>query len=129
MSILKEIPEQPMTRQQIFDHVVEHAREMPEKCQVDGTRQSALQCVYRDGKGNACFVGSLIPEERYTPEIEGGSLHDQSLALDALEGVIELSDQPFLKELQIIHDCSIPPLWDEKFAIFAEEYNLTFTPL
>jgi len=62
-------------------------------------------CFYRDGKGNACAFGCLIPDEMYEPEMEGRST-DEVVTLwpEVRELFDESVDTAFLDELQSAHD-------------------------
>lgn len=61
-------------------------------------------CMYRTMTGACCFIGALIPNERYHPSLERASGIDQSV-LRAV-GVPSATSmlQNFLLEAQSIHD-------------------------
>jgi hypothetical protein len=88
---------------------------------VDETGAGA--CRYKTGEGKKCAVGLLIPDEKYTPEIEGYALAhmDERLPnfekekLAKLHAVLQSSgiyeeDYDFLRKFQAIHDTSYAPL-------------------
>jgi hypothetical protein len=65
-------------------------------------------CWYRSG-GCKCAVGHLIPDNKYSPDMEGywlsSGLLTQFKERLGLEGVdIKKGDKDFLQELQDIHD-------------------------
>lgn len=77
-------------------------------------------CRYRSPNGTKCAVGCLIPDELYTPEIEGAgvealifgksggtgygdSLFEFQFVKNA-DGHLNLDDPGFLEELQWMHD-------------------------
>lgn len=52
------------TPQQIFNKVSKHLYEQGRPCSVGST------CKYRDGLGNMCAFGCLIPDDKYSDELE-----------------------------------------------------------
>lgn len=57
--------------QEIFDKVLNRARK--QKCastEVRGTKLIHSSCMYRNQKGNACFVGALIKDIYYDSSFE-----------------------------------------------------------
>jgi hypothetical protein len=87
-------------RQAILDRVVAHAYK-----QRHPAMSKTGTCRYRTEDGlSACFLGALIPDERYMPEMEGktaGMLRDYGL-LGAIGA--QLDDTQFLNRLQECHD-------------------------
>jgi hypothetical protein len=57
-----------MTPQEIFDHVSRHLLKQGKAAMMDD------HCCFRNPEGLRCAVGCLIPEDRYVPELENGSL-------------------------------------------------------
>ena len=55
-----------MNAQELFDKVLAHSRTMTEKSQ----RSEDGRCMYRDGKGGECFIGCLLPDDKYTPNMD-----------------------------------------------------------
>lgn len=109
-----------MTNQQVFDKVLEHSRQMTEQCYDEKLNS----CAYRDGKGNKCFVGALIPDELYNPAIEST---DAENAIDILYMLDKFESIDFLNRLQTIHDSSFDNR-EEKLMFIAKEYGLNYTP-
>lgn len=126
--------------QEIFDAVVEHARQMETRSKEKGEGG----CKYRMN-GNKCFVGCLIPDDVYQESMEYLNVHDvladfpgfKSLftKLTTVCGHSNLVN--FLRNIQLIHDegelCSIGSsdvidrvLWEKRFASFSDKYNLKF---
>jgi hypothetical protein len=60
------------------------------------------ECKYRMPNGNKCFVGLILPDEKYYPELEGKTADDRD--------ILELVDTPVgvtpgeLLEIQKVHD-------------------------
>lgn len=70
----------------------------------------SVRCLYRDPRGNACFIGKLIPDAVYVPELEGLGVQalTRSTRFKRVATVLSplLSDAgtETLSELQYIHD-------------------------
>jgi len=114
------LPDRPLTQQEIFDVVVAHAATMKRRSEdLDGN------CAYRGDNGAKCFIGCLIRDDEYTPYIEREpieKLRDLGFNIATTSGVSER----FLYHLQRIHDRYIPSEWPAKFRAFADKYGLTF---
>lgn len=114
-----------MDKQAVFDRVVAHAR-------LQGKRaRDANKCAYRAPDGAACFIGALISDEAYSEGIEGhGVLH--CLVLDALLksgiDVTSMVKENFWTDLQNIHDDCLPESWEEELKLFADLYQLNYSP-
>lgn len=69
-------------------------------------------CLYRGPDGCRCFVGWLIPEEQYKPEMEGYSVFGLMSLMDmpflsGIEDEVELEcGRRILNWMQINHDCA-----------------------
>ena len=109
----------PEILQPIFDRVATHFLSMPHP----SSAADKSMCYYRDDHdGNRCFIGALIQDEDYRPEIEGVSIRSQgykpfgagaTLELAIVRGmnalgieIDELNDdlRDELEKLQRIHD-------------------------
>ena len=109
----------PEILQPIFDKVATHFLSMT----APSSAPDKSMCYYRDpDNGNRCFVGALIQDEDYRPEIEGVSVRSRgykpfgaaaTLELAIVRGlnamgieIDELSDdiRETFEELQVIHD-------------------------
>lgn len=112
-----------MTNQQVFDKVLEHSRQMTEKCEIEIA--NIKKCMYRGKDGNKCFVGALIPDEIYNPSIEE---HDAENAIDILFLFDKFQDHNLLDALQIIHDSKFDNR-EEELMKLASIWGLTYTPL
>ena len=111
-----------MTNQELFDKVVAHARSQREKAvNEEGS------CLYRGPRGLKCFIGALIPDDKYTPELEGrsggGPIVGKVWGLN-----LEVPGQKDLSyKLQEIHDISPIVSWENEFELIAAAFNLTYT--
>ena len=85
------------TKQETFDAVVAHARQQGCKAML-GDEDT---CAYRGEGGTKCFVGALIPDNKYSPNMESKTLDDRRIAR-LMKGLGH--DVPLLRRLQIVHD-------------------------
>lgn len=109
----------PEILQPIFDKVATHFLSMTHP----SSAPDKSMCYYRDeNSGNRCFIGALIQDEDYRPEIEGVSVRSRgykpfgaaaTLELAIVRGlnamgieIDELNDDIRIdfEELQVIHD-------------------------
>ena len=109
----------PEILQPIFDKVATHFLSMT----APSSAPDKSMCYYRDeSSGNRCFIGALIQDEDYRPEIEGVSVRSRgykpfgaaaTLELAIVRGlnamgieIDELNDdiRETFEELQVIHD-------------------------
>lgn len=111
-----------MTNQEAFDRVVAHARAQGRKAIEPGKNT----CRYRTSDGLMCFVGCLIPDEQYRPELEGQNAYSLTTMVNvpALDGL----RSAFLQSMQVVHDRDEPDRWEREFAELAIEFGLTYTP-
>lgn len=68
-----------MTAQEIFDTVARHLIEQGRRA----IESYEGNCAYRGVGGTKCAVGVLIPDDQYTPQIEGASVAFVNLGRDA----------------------------------------------
>lgn len=61
-----------MTRQEMFDKVVNHLLTQNKRCSVEDVYYTnGLKCLYRGSSGLKCAIGCLIPDDKYDPMMEG----------------------------------------------------------
>jgi hypothetical protein len=120
-----------MDTQKVFDTVLAHARRQGKKCQITDEYGHKI-CVYRNGLGSACFVGALIKDENYYPELEGLSVKAwevEEVVVASIGQEITGADMSLLDDLQFIHDNYKVAEWEEAFMETADKYKLHYTPL
>ena len=114
--------------QAIFNTVVKHLLTQNKKS-MDSTGGAMRReiCAYRGEGGLKCAVGCLIPDELYTPNMEG--VDALWIATDHPElKVVPAFDEAYralLGDLQTVHDCNPPELWPRVLSELAVEYELT----
>tara|TARA_R110002096_G_scaffold360699_2_gene553696 strand:+ start:441 stop:833 length:393 start_codon:yes stop_codon:yes gene_type:complete len=69
-------PEQTI---EVANEMIQHVLKQGFRCFGEG------HCLYRDGKGNSCAIGSQIKDEHYTPDIENTNLDENAGARKPLE--------------------------------------------
>lgn len=110
-----------LNKQQVFDIVVNHLLTQNKRCATDRN-----ECRYRKPDGTKCAIGSLIPDEKYNPEIEGSRVTNiNGYYLDHLD----FSDENMmrlLEQFQGVHDTTKSEFWAENLKILAKQFNLTY---
>lgn len=111
-----------MTRQEMFD-----AAYIGLASQGFIRSMSNQGCAYRGDEGRRCAIGWIMPDEAYSPDLEGLSPMNCEIekALDLASGDICFAD-----ELQEAHDGDAhegdtPEAMKERLESFAIKYNLT----
>ena len=107
-----------MNRQEIFDTVANHLLTQKEQSMDENGK-----CLYRGPNGLKCAIGCLIPDEDYSPTMEG-------IRISAL--IDKFRDLPhyfydyvvFLEKLQEIHDYVKVKQWKDDLIIFAQKNHL-----
>lgn len=122
------------TQQQIFDIVVSHLLTQmkisrSEDYLVCMYREDCLVCMYRGANNLKCAVGVLIPNEFYTPDMEGslGSLLMRKILPTFLQEEFSTHEN-LLYKLQNIHDSHSPPYWAFYLKQLAEDFDLQYNP-
>ena len=113
-----------MTNQELYNRVVAHllAQGCAAKEWVVHFRgiQSKL-CRYRTADGKKCAVGCLIPDDRYTPDLEGKTATQEPVAAAA---GLEPHNFQLAARLQCIHDSVEPDQWPKRLKQAAVEFGL-----
>ncbi len=129
-------------RQAVLNRVWKHLRKQGVQCTTSGGG-----CVYRGPEGRMCAIGALIPNSLYTEDFElylANQLLDPSWdkhfdatkrtedfikRLGKFRGQFAPDVTPtFLRQLQSIHDATIPQLWEGELAMFATRNTLKHLP-
>lgn len=109
----------------MFDRVVAHAR--AQKCKSAHPLSGA--CVYRGPNGTKCFIGALIPDDKYEPRMDDENINASSRIIQEAVGMNDNYEQVLLaSKLQAIHDARDPSVWEYGFEELAISFELTYTP-
>ena len=110
---------EPMTRQEVFDTVATHLMTQRERASLNG------QCQYKDPEGLKCAVGCLIPDDVYSPQMEGKSVR---VLLASSPGIMLrplAAHLNMLSSLQDVHDRVHVSHWSRRLFRIAETYGLS----
>lgn len=120
----------PMTKQEVFDKVATHLLTQKKRSYDNGS------CAYRAKDGSMCAAGCLIPDEEYTPDLEGWHVTacypskgymELIPARPAFVKLFEGWDKEvvaFLRDLQDIHDNINADTWASHLETTAKSYGL-----
>lgn len=109
-----------MNRQEVFDKVTSHLLTQ-NKPSEDEDKEN---CLYRSSEGLKCAIGCLIPDELYTPKLEGITVDHLPENILNFIGIESKEDLHFMKSLQVIHDFCHVIRWKSELKKFASEYGL-----
>lgn len=107
------------TSQQIFDKVALHL--LKQGCRSESTTErsttnpQASLCMYRGPNGTMCAVGCLIPDDRYSPNLERETA-DQLIMYHSMLIQYLGRDTELLLDLQTLHDTQEPEEWRDQLA-------------
>ena len=109
------------TAQEVFDTVATHLLTQNERSlRPDGC---ADDCAYRGDKGMKCAVGVLIPDDVYTPHMEGKSISAVQSSAHALGHLRR--HMALLLALQQLHDTNLVGDWPRSLRETARFFNLS----
>jgi len=82
-----------------------------------------------DGTCLMCAIGPFIPDDKYTPDLEGYSANGvlEIIGLIKISPAWEEHLGSLLRDLQAMHDNRPVHRWHEVAATIARKYNLQFT--
>lgn len=80
-------------------------------------------CKYRGPNGLKCAAGHLIPDEQYSPDMEGGCVDE----LVRLVPALRLHNTALVVQCQVLHDGSESPEdMEARFKLLAARFGLEF---
>jgi len=116
------------TKQEVFMQVATHLlKQNAQSIKVRGDGSSSNHCAYRGNDGLQCAVGCLIPDQFYTPGLEGHDVHDNAVREALLDSGIDMHDDDIadlLSSLQQMHDNYAPTDWRTKITKIGERFGL-----
>jgi len=96
-----------MTKQEMFDKVLDHLR-----AQGKRSHEKGKGCLYRGPNGLRCAIGALIPDEAYDEAIDLGGIGVFDLPSEIKEACgIDIENNRLASDLQELHDD--PTNWDQ----------------
>lgn len=109
-----------MTLQEMFDKVAAHLLKQNRKAiSADGR-----SCMYRAPNGDQCAAGCLIPDDKYSPEMEGKTVFSDRVRNAIGEIALNSSGFHLLTDLQGIHDHCDPQSWPDRLEAAAHRFAL-----
>ena len=123
--------------QEVFDHITSSLLVQGRKSKSD----DSWQCRYQGAMGDKCAVGHCIPDDMYSPNLEGATVFRPKIWAATIpftgwddvqnDGYLFVNSKDervrFMGDMQYIHDqCNVWD-WPDHFERIASEYNLTFT--
>lgn len=113
-----------MDDQQIFDTVAKHLLEQGEKSEgPDPSSDDGTTCLYRGPNGLKCAAGCLIPDEMYSPKLEG--LNVNAVTMRKLFEAIGITSIRLVRDFQIIHDVHAAKDWPDCLRRLAKNRRLS----
>lgn len=106
-------------KQTTFDIVCAHL--LTQNKQTKALIGGRYQCAYRAPDGCKCAVGCLIPDDKYTPDMEGKGLTHEKV-WNAIPNKHRF--EYMLSSLQYVHDKGTVPSWPARLAVVAYKHNL-----
>lgn len=107
-----------MSHQKTFEIVAKHLLQQNAR----STRHNKPGfCAYRGEGGYKCAVGVLIPDEEYSPRMEGGVCYRPLVKASLIK---HGHDPEFCQELQLIHDTYLPSEWRKLLIQFGRNWRL-----
>lgn len=92
------------TKKEMFDKVSKHLLAQNARCMEN------LLCRYRNSEGMKCAIGALIPDELYSPSMEGCIARQLNQRYNLWPEELN----PLAADLQDIHDCRDVSSWKEE---------------
>lgn len=77
-------------------------------------------CAYRGIEGTMCSIGSLFPNNEYSPVFENKSITDVYHLIPSLRNL----PQSFLVALQKVHDQHEPHEWEAAYDLLASQFGI-----
>lgn len=94
-----------MTQQEMFDTIIPALlKQGGPSLGPEAADPESIGCMYRGDDGRKCAVGVLIPDELYTPSMEGRSAEDMMKIYLDVQNLLGAENVEFLEAMQQVHD-------------------------
>jgi hypothetical protein len=113
-----------MTNQELYTTVRRHLLTQNERSAKLGHDHEVVQCLYRGPEGRKCAIGCLIPDEYYTPHLEGAGVTAAPVQAAARLDFTIKSQLHLAQRLQMIHDYNNPNEWHTSLGKVAVDFGL-----
>lgn len=112
-----------MNKQEIYDKVKTHLLTQNKKSML--ITNTANKCLYRGPNSTMCAVGIFIPDDIYSPEMEGSDIRSVTRNYAELpKDIFNQHNLPLLLDLQAVHDEVEVDFWTYKLAQVAFRHGL-----
>lgn len=111
-----------MTDLEMIDRVIKHARKGVKSVNCHG------MCKYRGPHNSRCFIGALIPDERYTPCMESVNIAGEHARFIREAAGISEEQEILAIRLQKIHDNYHAGLWLTQLRHLRRQYESVAKP-
>lgn len=107
-----------MNTQEAYNRIKERAKDLRQAASPGGSI-----CYYRcpTDPSLRCFVGALIPDNEYSPSLEGTAIPKLQQLVPTLADI----NTAFLRLAQRIHDRIKPSEWAESLEELGQRFDLT----
>ncbi len=109
-----------MEPQQAFTKIVTHLRAQNRQSKDDLYRL----CLYKAPNSDSCAVGCMIPDDQYSPNMEGKSLRVLMETFPDLFNEWPENTINLMSSMQTVHDVCEPDDWEERFGVVATAHKL-----
>ena len=116
-----------ISAQEAFDTVVNHLRAQKVRSLLPEGSHEPGNCAYRGENGTKCAFGPFIPDDKYTPQMEGLNVLFLIEQYDFLKPLRE--HVYLLSAMQEIHDnYTTLQAWERLWRQTAQRFHLKYTP-
>lgn len=121
-----------MKKQELFDRVARHLLTQMKQSMVLDANDPRSRCRYRGPNGLKCAIGCLIPDEKYSEELEGLAVPDPEFSAELSPQTEKLLKVAGLTKkqcglasiLQALHDNIDPADWRDELTKIAQSFEL-----
>jgi hypothetical protein len=113
------------TAQEVFDFIAAHLLRQDRKAGV--TIEGGFSCRYKDASGAKCAAGSLIPDDKYVPQMEERPWFGTYCKKAGVTQAFEFSENHagLINSLQALHDNDNVGTWKANLSYLAKRYELS----
>lgn len=112
-----------MTDQEVFTKIKKHLLRQGDKSFIISC--GTIMCMYRGPDNKMCAVGCLIPDSKYSKDLEGASVESPKIEM-LLGEVLGTYNKRLLSELQSVHDSFAVHEWEIRLKLVAKSFKLEY---
>ena len=108
-----------LDRKAVLAHVTEHL--LTQNHRVESIDENGDEhCLYRGEEGTSCAIGCMIPDERYTSDLENLLVSSSRIQIAAFGSTLGDSEWRWLSKLQYVHDHAHTNEWSVRLQELAK---------